>query len=182
MSDWLKLQVSSDRVAGASVLIGRQGHPAFFEATGWADVERRKPFTEDTIVRIYSMTKPVTSVAAMMLYEQGAFQLDDPLHVYLPEFRDVRVWAGGDAPIDRTVPAQSPINVRQIMTHTAGLTYGLMQTNVVDAAYREPPTAEGNHPSSRRPPTHLPAGLGLELQRRNRRARSTGRSLVRSVP
>lgn len=137
VSDWLKLQVSSERLAGASVLIGRHGQPAFFEATGWADAERRTPFTQDTIVRIYSMTKPVTSVAAMMLYEQGAFQLDDPLYAYLPEFRDVRVWAGGEAPIDQTSPAAAPMNVRQVMTHTAGLTYGFMQTNVVDAAYRE---------------------------------------------
>lgn len=137
VSEWLKQQISSDRLAGASVLIGRHGHPAFFEATGWADVERRKPFTEDTVVRIYSMTKPVTAIAAMMLYEQGAFQLDDPLHAYLPEFKDLRVWAGGAAPIDHTVAAASPINIRQIMTHTAGLTYGFMQANVVDAAYRE---------------------------------------------
>lgn len=137
VSQWLQDQVASERLAGASVLIGRRGHAAYFEAVGWADEARRLPFTEDTIVRIYSMTKPVTSVAAMMLYEEGAFQLDDPLHAFLPEFKDISVWAGGDAPIERTVAAESPINVRQIMTHTAGLTYGFMQTNVIDAAYRE---------------------------------------------
>ena len=80
----------------------------------------------DTIVRIYSMTKPVTSVAAMMLYEEGCFQLDDPVHKYLPEFKDLRVWQGGSAPIDATDPVEKPITIQNLMTHTSGLTYGFM--------------------------------------------------------
>ena len=83
---WLDSQVSSGRVPGVSALIARRGRVAFFEASGIADVASSRPFTQDTIVRIFSMTKPITSVAAMMLYEEGLFQLDDPVGLYLPEF------------------------------------------------------------------------------------------------
>ncbi len=133
---WLEAQISSERLAGASVLIGRRGGIPYFEARGLADQAAAKSFTRDTIVRIYSMTKPITTVAAMMLYEEGCFQLDDPVARYLPEFANTPVWAGGDAPLGETVPQAQPMTVRQLMTHTAGLTYGFMQTNVVDEAYR----------------------------------------------
>ena len=136
VSQWLGDQISSERLAGASVLIGRQGEVAFFEARGLADQVSGRSFDQDTIVRIYSMTKPVTTVAAMMLYEAGAFQLDDPVSRYLPAFADTRVWAGGDAPITRTVAVDNPMTIQHLMTHTSGLTYGFMQTNAVDAAYR----------------------------------------------
>jgi len=125
---WLEQQISSERLAGASVLIGRRGGVAFFEAAG--------SFNRDTIVRLYSMTKPITTVAAMMLYEEGRFQLDDPVARYLPEFSDTPVWVGGDAGLGETVPVEAPITVHNLMTHTSGLTYGFMQTNVVDEAYR----------------------------------------------
>jgi CubicO group peptidase (beta-lactamase class C family) len=137
VSAWLEAQITSERLAGASVLIGRRGRPAYFEARGLRDREAGRSFTRDTIVRIYSMTKPVTTVAAMMLYEEGCFQLDDPVAKYLPEFKATRVWVGGDAVLEDTVPQSSPMAVRHLMTHTAGLTYGFMETNVVDAAYRE---------------------------------------------
>jgi CubicO group peptidase (beta-lactamase class C family) len=80
------------------------------------------------------MTKPITTVAAMMLYEQGCFQLDHPVSRYLPAFADTPVWSGGD--ITATVAQQTPMTIRQLMTHTAGLTYGFMQQNVIDAEYR----------------------------------------------
>ena len=144
VSDWLEEQISSERLAGASVLIGRRGAAAYFQVAGMADREAAKPFAEDTIVRIYSMTKPVTTVAAMMLYEQGCFQLDDPIALYLPEFAQMRVWRGEGSDLDDTVPAQSPITVRHLMTHTSGLTYGFMHANPVDAFYRD----EGIEPGS----------------------------------
>jgi len=137
VTSWLNDQITSERLAGASVLIGRRGRVAYFETAGHADREAGRPFERDTIVRIYSMTKPVTTVAAMMLYEAGCFQLDDPISLYLPEFRDMTVWAGGEAPISDTVPARGPITVRHLMTHTSGLTYGFMRANAVDARYRE---------------------------------------------
>jgi CubicO group peptidase (beta-lactamase class C family) len=136
VSGWLGEQITSERLAGASVLIGRRGRVAFFEARGLADQASARSFSQDTIVRIYSMTKPVTSVAAMMLYEEGCFQLDDPVASYLPEFADTPVWAGGDAPITETVPVEHPMTVHHLITHTSGLTYGFMQANAVDAAYR----------------------------------------------
>ncbi len=136
VSDWLQAQVDSERLAGCSVLIGRRGRVAFSAAVGKADIENDRPFGLDTIVRIYSMTKALTTVAAMTLYEQGAFQLDDPVSLYLPEFADTPVWCGGDAPLDVVVAQEVPMTIRHLMTHTAGLTYGFMQTNVVDEAYR----------------------------------------------
>ena len=144
VSEWLEQQITSERLAGASVLIGRRGSIAYFETAGLADQAAGKAFAEDTIVRIYSMTKPITSVAAMMLFEQGCFQLDDPIARYLPEFRDMRVWVGGDAPLDETVAADGPITVKHLLTHTSGLTYGFMRTNPVDQCYRE----EGIEPGS----------------------------------
>ena len=136
VSQWLGEQISTERLAGASVLIGRRGRVAHFEARGLADQAAARSFDRDAIVRIYSMTKPVTTVAAMMLYEEGCFQLDDPVAGFLPEFADTQVWAGGDAPLTETVPVASPMTVKHLMTHTSGLTYGFMQTNVVDAEYR----------------------------------------------
>lgn len=134
VSNWLEQQVIKQRIAGASLLLCRRGQPAFFEAVGTSEIETGRVFSEDTIVRVFSMTKPITTVAAMMLYEQGCFQLDHPVSRYLPAFADTPVWSGGD--ITATVAQQTPMTIRQLMTHTAGLTYGFMQQNVIDAEYR----------------------------------------------
>ena len=134
VTTWLERQIDSERLAGASVLVLRHGKAAYLEARGLRDLESAAPFTEDTVVRIYSMTKPVTTVAAMQLYEAGCFQLDDPISRYLPEFADTPVWRGGA--LTDTEAQASPISVRHLMTHTSGLTYGFMQSNVVDAEYR----------------------------------------------
>ncbi|MEC8820287.1 MAG: serine hydrolase domain-containing protein, partial [Pseudomonadota bacterium] len=131
VSNWLEQQVIKQRIAGASLLLCRRGQPAFFEAVGASEIETGRVFSEDTIVRVFSMTKPITTVAAMMLYEHGCFQLDHPVSRYLPAFADTPVWSGGD--ITATVAQQTPMTIRQLMTHTAGLTYGFMQQNVIDA-------------------------------------------------
>ena len=136
VSDWLQNQTSGGRLAGASVLIGRRGKVAFFESAGHADREQQRKFARDSIVRIFSMTKPITTVAAMMLYERGLFQLDDPIARYLPEFADTPVWCGGDADISVTEQQHKPITVRQLMNHTSGLTYEFMHSSPVDALYR----------------------------------------------
>ena len=136
VGEWLEQQISSQRLAGASVMIGRRGAIGYARAAGLADVERATPFTEDTIVRIFSMTKPITSVAAMMLYEQGCFQLDDPVAKYLPEFAATQVWKGPGHGLEDVEPQHSPMLIKHLLTHTSGLTYGFMNTNVVDAAYR----------------------------------------------
>lgn len=137
VSSWLDDQINSSRLAGAGVLIGRKGKVAYFETAGHADIEADRPFQRDSIARIYSMTKPITTVAAMMLYEQGCFQLDDPIAKFLPEFSDMKVWVGGAADVRETRPADGPITVKQIMTHTSGLTYWFMQADLVDAEYRQ---------------------------------------------
>ena len=135
LSTWLNLQVDEKRIAGGSLYVERKGSGVFFDAAGLAQQRQQRPFGFDTVVRIYSMTKPITTVAAMMLYEQGLFELDDPVAKFLPEFEHTRVWDGGKA--GGTVAANSPITVRQLMTHTSGLTYNFMNANPVDAMYRE---------------------------------------------
>ena len=136
ITSWLEAQVTDGKLAGASTPIARRGKVAYLQCAGFADKEIGKVMDADTIVRIYSMSKSVTTVAAMMLYEQGCFQLDDPVAKYLPEFADTPVWDGGDAPI--TVQAQrSPMQIRHLMNHTSGLTYGFMNTTPVDAQYRD---------------------------------------------
>ena len=134
---WLEQQVGTNRLAGCSALVARHGEVVYQQSVGHADLETAKPFANDTIVRVYSMTKPITTMAAMMLYEEGRFQLDDPVALYLPEFLETRVWAGGNASLDETTAQETPMTVRHLMTHTSGLTYGFMQANVVDAAYRQ---------------------------------------------
>jgi CubicO group peptidase (beta-lactamase class C family) len=137
VSDWLRQQISNERLAGASVMVSRHGKIAYFEAAGHAELETSKAFSNDTIVRIYSMSKPITTVAAMMLCEQGCFQLDDPVSQYIPAFAHTPVWRGGEHEIEVTDPIKSPMTVRHLMTHTSGLTYSFMRANVIDRAYRK---------------------------------------------
>ena len=136
ITSWLHEQVEAERLCGASTLVARHGKVAYLEAAGLAQQGQARAFEEQSLVRIYSMTKPVTTVAAMMLYEQGCFQLDDPIAAYIPEFAHTPVWAGGDS-LDNVTAQQQPITIRNIMTHTSGLTYGFMGANLVDRAYRK---------------------------------------------
>ncbi|HEX2289707.1 MAG TPA: serine hydrolase domain-containing protein, partial [Pseudonocardiaceae bacterium] len=128
--------VDDGRLPGWLVLASRRGRIAYLSTYGHRDIEAGLPVQPDTLFRIYSMTKPITSVAAMMLYEQGAFQLTDPISWYLPEFADMRVFVTGTAAKPVTVPAKEPIRVWHLLTQTAGLTYGFHQANPVDAMYR----------------------------------------------
>ena len=131
---WMRSWVDSGRLPGMSVLVSRRGQIAYESCYGRADIGRGLSMSPETIGRIYSMTKPLTSVAIMMLYEEGRFQLDDPVAHVLPAFRESRVWAGeGREP----VPAERPITYRDLLTHTSGLTYGFMSATPVDALYRE---------------------------------------------
>jgi CubicO group peptidase (beta-lactamase class C family) len=118
----LKGLVDSGQLVGVSALVYQGDKQVYFGAFGMADREAKKPMTRDTLVQIWSMTKPITGVALMTLYEQGKFKLDDPLSKYLPEFADVKVWDGLDAdgqPI--LVAPKRPITVLDILRHTAGL-------------------------------------------------------------
>lgn len=128
--------VAERKLPGYAVLVARDGRVVHLGTGGMRDVEAGLPVELDTVFRIFSMTKPVTSVAAMALYEQGAFELNDPIARYLPEFADVRVYAGGSDLNPVTVPATEPIRVRHLLTHTSGLTYGFHRAHPVDALYR----------------------------------------------
>ncbi len=121
---WMEKLVADNKFPGMLTVVARRGRAAYAESVGYRDVAAKAPVTEDTLYRIYSMTKPITSTAIMMLYEEGKFQLDDPISRYLPMFKDVRVYAGGTADRYDTVPAKSPITFKQLLTHTSGLTYG----------------------------------------------------------
>ncbi|MBT3532919.1 MAG: beta-lactamase family protein [Rhodospirillaceae bacterium] len=136
MTAWMERQVTSNRLAGLSAMIHRRGQNAYFNCTGQMDREAGKPLAEDTIFRIYSMSKPITAVAAMICYEEGHFQLDDPIAKFLPEFTEMQVW-DGTPDVLNTVPAEGYITVRHLMTHTAGFSYEFMEATPVEAFYRE---------------------------------------------
>jgi len=125
------------KVAGTLTLVARKGKVAYLSPLGMMDLEREKPMDRDTIFRIYSMTKPITSVALMMLYEQGLFQLNDPVHKYIPEWKNLRVYGAGNYPAFLTSRPKRPMTIRDLMTHMSGLTYGFMERTNVDAAYRK---------------------------------------------
>ena len=116
----LRAYVDSGRIAGASALVWEKGREVYFGAVGMADREANRPMTRDVIAQIFSMTKPITGVAMMQLWEQGKVKLDDPLATYLPEFANVRVYAGGDAATPTLEAPSRPITVADITRHTAG--------------------------------------------------------------
>lgn len=122
IDDWMNRYVDERKFAGSSVLINRGGQEAYFKAVGLRDVENNLPFERDTLARIYSMTKPITSVAIMMLAERGLFHLEAPLSEFVPEFSDCRALMHGATSIDQTEPALAP-TLHQLLTHTSGLSY-----------------------------------------------------------
>ena len=138
----LEAMIADGRAAGTSALIWQDGREVYFGAAGMADREAKRPMRRDTIAQIYSMTKPVTGVALMQLWEAGKFRLDDPLEEYLPEYANMRVYAGKDAAGQpRTVPAERPITVRDILRHTAGFASGAGPTPAHDAYVAAEPLA-----------------------------------------
>lgn len=131
----LAKMVADGRAAGVSALIWVDGREVYFGARGDADREAHRPMARDTLVQIFSMTKPVTGVALMQLWEQGKFRIDDPLSDYLPEFAQVRVYAGKNADGSvRTEAPRRPILIRDILRHTAGFSYG-GKTDPADMLY-----------------------------------------------
>ena len=119
---WMETYIEAQKFAGSSMLIARHGEEAFFHATGHRDIESDAPFERDTIARIYSMTKTITTVALMMLYERGLFTLDTPVGEFIPSFNKMQALIPGAMSIDETEPAPSP-TLHQLLTHTAGLSY-----------------------------------------------------------
>ena len=130
----LAAMVREGRTVGASVLVWKDGREVHFAAEGLADREEARPFARDTLVQIYSMTKPVTGVALMQLWEQGKFGLDDPLARHLPEFAGLQVYDESEP--DKLRPPVRPVTVRDVMRHTAGFGYG-PSGHPTDAAWVE---------------------------------------------
>jgi CubicO group peptidase (beta-lactamase class C family) len=128
--------VDDGRLPGWLVTVSRHGRLAYVSRYGSRDLEAGLPVEPDTVWRIYSMTKPVTSVAAMMLYEEGAFELTDPVSAFIPSFAGAGVYAGGSDLRQVTVPATEPVRIWHLLTHTSGLTYGFHRVHPVDALYR----------------------------------------------
>ncbi|WP_372914622.1 serine hydrolase domain-containing protein, partial [Sandarakinorhabdus sp.] len=129
--------ISTRRLPCTLALVARHGEIAHLGVQGLADVERGIPAREDTIFRIYSMTKPITSVALMMLLEQGKIALDDPVHKYIPEWKNLGVFVAGTHKLGfQTRPCTRPMQVIDLLRHTAGLTYGFQLRTNVDEAYR----------------------------------------------
>ncbi|ETX05302.1 MAG: beta-lactamase [Candidatus Entotheonella gemina] len=133
----LQRYIDAGKVAGTLTLVARHGQIAYFEPQGHLELDRVRPMQRDTIFRIYSMTKPITSVALMMLYEHGRFQLDDPVHKFIPAWQNLRVYVSGNHPMFVTKATERPMTIRDLLSHTSGLTYGFMERTNVDAAYRK---------------------------------------------
>ena len=129
--------VDAGRFPGTQLLVYRRGKIVHSTSQGFADVERKVPVRDDTIFRIYSMTKPITSVAFMMLVEEGRVALDEPVHKYIPEWKNLGVFQAGTYPAFLTRPPSRPMLIVDLLRHTSGLTYGFQQRSNVDAAYRE---------------------------------------------
>ena len=127
--------IEPGKIAGAQVVVARGGQVAYHECLGLRDRERNKAMEPDTIFRIYSMTKPITSIALMQLYERGMFQLDDSVYRHLPQWREQQVYVSGDGDSLATRAAAQPMTFRHLLTHTAGLTYGASD-HPVDKAYK----------------------------------------------
>ena len=137
IGDHMKRYIDAGKIAGTLTLVARRGQVAYLEPQGHLEIERRRPVTADAVWRIYSMTKPITSVGLMMLYEEGRFQLDDPVHRFIPSWQNLRVFVGGNHPTFKTAAVERPMTIRDLLSHTSGLTYGFMERTNVDAAYRK---------------------------------------------
>ena len=129
--------VAEGKLAGAQVQVAHRGEVALRHTVGRADVASDRPLGDDAIYRIYSMTKPITSIALMQLYEQGRVLLEDPVSAYIPEFAEMQVFTGGTPTAPKVRPAQTVMTVKDVLTHASGLTYGFFFQNNLDAMYRE---------------------------------------------
>ena len=149
---WASKEIGQNRLAGGIGLITRRGKIAYFETYGMADKEAGRPMTKDTIFRIFSMTKAVTGVAVMMLYEEGKFALTDPVSRYLPEFASMKVAVektdavSGKTVLSHTVPAERPIRILDLLRHTSGLNYTGPHDEKGDLAYQKAGLAPAGAP------------------------------------
>lgn len=168
--------VDPGKIAGCQIAVVRGGHVAYARSLGLMDRERAVPMADDAIFRIYSMTKPIASVALMQLYEQGTFQLLDPVHRYIPEWRTLQVGEVADDGSVTPVKPQRPMNMRDVLMHTTGLPGALFPGNPIDAAFAEARRSLGpdqtladvtallaQYPLKFHPGTHWNYGLSTDI-------------------
>jgi CubicO group peptidase (beta-lactamase class C family) len=117
--------IEPGKIAGCQTLVARHGHVAYFSSLGMADREEHRSMSDNTIFRLFSMTKPITSVALMTLYERGYFQLNDPVHRVIPEWRDRQVYVSGEGEQMQLRPAKRPMTFRHLLSHMSGMSYGM---------------------------------------------------------
>jgi len=137
ITPWMSRYVEDGKLAGCLTAVTRRGKLVYLEHAGMADSQIGRPVAEDTVFRIYSMTKPIVSAAAMTFFEEGLFQLDDPVARFLPEFSDTPVWVASEGSGMRTDPQTEPMKIWHLLTHTAGLVYGARNDTPVGAMCRE---------------------------------------------
>src|SRR5713101_10108672 len=136
VGDYVRNEIATGKIPGAVILVQQHGHPVYFESFGVRDVASQLPMTADSIFRLYSMSKPVTSVAAMMLVEDGKLRLDDPVSKYIPDFADVKVGVERRGePALALEPLNRPITIEDLLRHTSGLTYGFYGDSAVRKLY-----------------------------------------------
>jgi CubicO group peptidase (beta-lactamase class C family) len=139
--------VDSGRMPNVVTVIARRGQVVHHDLYGWADVIDQRPIEEDSIFRIYSMTKPITSIALMQLYEQGEVLLESPVSRYIPAFAKAQVWASGTEDDYETVPPDREVTVHDVLTHMSGLTAAFQWSHPVDAIYRQHDLADLTRPT-----------------------------------
>ena len=136
VADFARAFVDDGHMVGTDVLVARHGRVVLRSTSGLADRENSVPVADDTLWRIFSMTKPITSVAVMQLVEEGRLRLRDPVSGVLPEFTEPRVFVGGTADVPEVVPADRPIAIADLLSHTSGLSYSILDQHPVDEMYR----------------------------------------------
>jgi CubicO group peptidase (beta-lactamase class C family) len=148
ITGWLREQSEKNTMPGAALMIVRNGKVAYFETVGLLDPETKAPMRKDAIFRIYSMSKPITTAAVMMLFEQGKITLDEPIAKYIPAFKDMKVGVetkGEDGkPKLELVAAKKPITIQDLLRHTSGITYGFFGDLLVKKAYIDANVYEGD--------------------------------------
>src|SRR3954466_15972845 len=132
----LEAWVDSGKFAGVTAVIARHGKLAFVTSAGSLDSTRSRPIAEDAVFRMYSMTKPIASVAVMQLVERGKLRVEDPVSKFIPAFANVKVYAGGGANNPVLKKPARPVTIADLLTHTSGLTYGQFGESPVDSIYR----------------------------------------------
>jgi CubicO group peptidase (beta-lactamase class C family) len=148
IGEFLRGEIADGKIPGSILLIQQHGHPVYFESFGVRDIESKRPMTDDTIFRLFSMSKPITSVAAMMLVEDRKLSLDDPVSKYIPDFVDVKVGVekrdDDRKPTLVLEPLNRPITIEDLLRHTSGLTYGFYGDSMVRKLYASSNLFEGD--------------------------------------